>query len=50
LERKIKQLEKEVLEYVRKEKELNKERKVTEYGHIRRTISLMHINEDSSFG
>jgi len=30
LERKIKQLEKEVLEYVRKAKELNKEWKVTE--------------------
>jgi len=46
LERKIKQLEKEVLEYVRKAKELNKERKVIEYSHIRRTISLMHINEE----
>jgi len=46
LERKIKQLEKEFLEYVRKAKELNKKRKVTEYSHIRRTISLMHINEE----
>jgi len=46
LERKIKQLEREVLEYVRKEKELNKKRKVTEYSHIRRTISLMNINEE----
>ncbi len=46
LEREIKQLEKEVLEYVRKAKELNKERKATEYSHIRRTISLMHINEE----
>jgi hypothetical protein len=46
LERKIKQLENEVLEYVRKQKELNKERKVTEYSHIRRTLSLMHINEE----
>ena len=46
LERKIKQLEKEVLEYIRKAKELNKKRKVTEYSHIRRTISLMHINEE----
>jgi len=46
LERKIKQLEKEVLEYVRKAKELNKEWKVTEWSHIRRTISLMHINEE----
>jgi hypothetical protein len=46
LEQKIKQLEKEVLEYLRKAKELNKERKVTEYSHLRRTISLMHINEE----
>ncbi len=46
LEREIKQLEKEVLEYVRKTKELNKERKASEYSHIRRTISLMHINEE----
>jgi hypothetical protein len=46
LERKIKHLEKEVLEYVRKAKEFNKERKVIEYSHIRRTISLMHINEE----
>ena len=46
LERKNKQLEKEVLEYVRKQKELNKKRKETEYSHIRRTISLMHINEE----
>ena len=46
LERKNKQLEKEVLEYIRKAKELNKKRKVTENSHIRRTISLMHINEE----
>jgi len=46
LERKFRQLEKEVLEYVRKEKELNKKRKVTEYTHIRRTISLMNINAE----
>ena len=46
LEREIKQLEKEVLEYVRKTKELNKARKASEYSHIRRTISLMHINEE----
>jgi len=46
LEREVKQLEKEVLEYVRKAKELNKERKATEYSHIRRTMSLMHINEE----
>ena len=46
LERKNKQLEKEVLEYVRKTKELNKERKATEYSHIRRTISLMNIIDE----
>ena len=46
MEQKNKQLEKEVFEYVRKVKELNKERKVIENGHIRRTISLMHINEE----
>ena len=46
LERKNKQLEKEVLEYIGKVKELNKKRKVTERSHIRRTISLMHIIEE----
>ena len=46
LEREIKQLEKEVLEYVRKTRELIKARKAAEYSHIRRTISLMHINEE----
>jgi cell fate (sporulation/competence/biofilm development) regulator YlbF (YheA/YmcA/DUF963 family) len=46
LERKNKQLEKEVLEYIRKAKELNKKREVTERIHIRRTMSLMHINEE----
>ena len=46
LEQKIKQLEREVLEYVRKEKEFNEERKLLEYSHIRRTISLMKINEE----
>ena len=45
LERIIKQLEREVLEYMRKEKEFNEERKLLEYSHIRRTISLMNINE-----
>ena len=38
LERKNRQIEKEILEYLRKAKELNKKRKVTERGHIRRTI------------
>ena len=46
LEKKIGQLEKEVLEYVRKANELSQKQKVTESSHIRRTISLMHINEE----
>jgi hypothetical protein len=46
LERKTKQLESEVLEYLRKEKEFNKERKLVEYGHMKRTISLMKINAE----
>jgi hypothetical protein len=46
LERSIKQLEREVLEYVRKEKEFNEERKLLKYSHLRRTISLMKINEE----
>ena len=46
LERRIKQLEREVLEYVRKEKKFNEERKLLEYSHLRRTISLMKINEE----
>jgi hypothetical protein len=44
LERRIAQLEKEVLEYVQREKEFNKERKQREYSHIKRTLSLMQIN------
>ena len=46
LERRIKQLEREVLEYVRKEKKFNEVRKFLEYSHVRRTISLMKINEE----
>jgi hypothetical protein len=46
LERKTKQLEREVLEYVRKEKKFNKERKLVEYYHMKRTISLMKITEE----
>ena len=46
LERRIKQLEREVLEYVRKEKTFNEERKLLEYSHVRRTISLMKINQE----
>ncbi len=46
LERKIKKLEKEASEYLLKEREFNKERKLIDYGHIKRTISLMRINEE----
>jgi hypothetical protein len=46
LELRIKKLEREVLEYVRKEKEFNEERKLLDYSHLRRTISLMKINEE----
>jgi hypothetical protein len=46
LEQRIRQLEREVLEYVRKEKEFNRERKLVEYSHMKRTISLMKINEE----
>ena len=46
LEQIIKQLKQEVLGYVRKEKKFNEERKSIEYSHIRRTISLMKINEE----
>jgi hypothetical protein len=31
---------------VRKEKEFNKEQKLVEYGHMKRTVSLMKINEE----
>ena len=46
LEQRIKQLEGEVLEYVRTEKEFNEERILLEHSHIRRTMSLMRINEE----
>jgi hypothetical protein len=46
LERKNKELEKEILEYIRKAKELDQKGKVTERSHIRRTMSLMQINEE----
>jgi hypothetical protein len=39
LKRRTRQLESEVLEYVRKEKEYNKEQKLVEYGHMKRTIA-----------
>jgi hypothetical protein len=46
LERKINKLEKEALEYIRKETEFNEELRLADYGHIKRTISLMKINEE----
>jgi hypothetical protein len=46
LEQRIGRLEREALEYVQKEKEFNKKRKLIEYGHLRRTVSLMKINEE----
>ena len=46
LEQIIKKLEEEVLEYMRTEKEFNEERILLEHNHIRRTISLMRINEE----
>jgi hypothetical protein len=46
LERSNKHLKREILEYMRKEKEFNKQRKLLEYSQIRRTISLMKINEE----
>jgi hypothetical protein len=46
LEQRIQHLEKEVLDYIAKANELNRKRKVTEHSHLRRTISLMQINEE----
>jgi hypothetical protein len=46
LERSIKQLEREVIEYIRKEKEFSEERKLLKCSHLRRTISLLKINEE----
>jgi hypothetical protein len=46
LEQRIRQLERQVLEYMRKEKEFNRERKSVEYSHMKRTLSLMKINEE----
>lgn len=48
LEQRIRKLEREVLEYVRKEKDFNRERKSIEYSHMKRTISLMKINGELS--
>ena len=44
-EQRIKQLENEVLDYMRKEKALNEQLKLLEHSHLRRTLSLMKINE-----
>jgi hypothetical protein len=46
LERKIKRLEIEALEYMRREREFNAKRKMADYGRLKRTISLMKINEE----
>jgi hypothetical protein len=46
LERKIKQLETEALEYMRREREFSAKRKMADYGHLKRAISLMKINEE----
>jgi hypothetical protein len=46
LERKIKQLEKEALEYIHREKEFNAKQKLFDYSHLKRTISLIKINEE----
>ena len=43
---KVRQLETEILNHVHKEIEFNKKQKLVEYGHVRRTISLMKINEE----
>jgi hypothetical protein len=46
LERKIRKLEKEAIEYLHKEKAFNREQKRIDYGHMKRTLSLMKINEE----
>jgi hypothetical protein len=46
LKRKTEQLEKEIREYVHKEKKLANERRLIEYYHFKRTISLLKINEE----
>lgn len=46
LEQRIKQLESDILEYIRKEKEFNEQLKLMEYSHLRHTLSLMKINEE----
>jgi hypothetical protein len=46
LERKIKKLEKEALAYLNKEKAFNAELRLVDYSHMKRTISLIKINEE----
>ena len=46
LEHKIKKLEKGALEYLHKEREFNADRKLFDYSHLKRTISLMKINDE----
>jgi len=46
LEQKIKHIEREFLKYVRKEEKYSRKRRSIEYRHMRRTISLMKINEE----
>jgi len=46
LDHKIKKLEKEALDYIRREREFNAERKLVDYVHMKRTISLIKINEE----
>ena len=46
LEQKNKKLEMEVLNHVHKEIECSKKQKSIEHSHLRRTISLLKINEE----
>jgi len=46
LELKTAQLEREFIEYVHKEKEFHQKRKSIEFRHMRRTLSLIKINEE----
>jgi hypothetical protein len=46
LERKIQKLEKEALEYLRKEIAFSAELRKVDYSHMKRTISLIKINEE----
>ena len=46
LEHKIKKLEEEAREYMHKERKFSQERKLTDYSHMRRTISLLKINDE----